>query len=258
MQGFNAFLTTLTVALAIAVAGLAHALVQCPPYCVSAAAETSTGIHTAGSDDSCGKCQAQTQQGEAEGKEFWLLFGYKLKITDTLLVAFTLLLALATGALWWATGKLVEGAEKTAEKQLRAYICTATTNIAFKEGKWKLSYSIKNFGKTPAYDVTLKSRSEVVDWNTKKPLISAADKIEKMGSMGPNGDTFENESEVQGTATVEELQKTTKAIFLVGTIAYATVFGGNERNTQFRYYIGGDVGYQEGKMSADSTGNDST
>jgi hypothetical protein len=258
MCKFNAFLAALAMALAIAVAGLAHALVQCPPYCAPTAAAASPGAQMAESDDGCGKCRAQTHPGEVEGKEFWSVLGYRLKVTDTLLVVFTSLLFLATVALSLATRSLVRGADKTAERQLRAYIYTETTNITFKDGEWKLWYRIKNFGQTPAYDVTVKSRSEVLDWSTKMPSMPTTDKTEKVGSMGPHGDIFEIESEIQGTASVAELENMTKAIFLVGTITYATLFGGEERNTQFRYYVGGDMRYCEGKMTADSTGNDST
>jgi hypothetical protein len=51
-----------------------------------------------------------------------MIWGRPLKITDTLLVGFTFLLFLATVALFFATRDLVDGADKNAEKQLRAYI----------------------------------------------------------------------------------------------------------------------------------------
>jgi hypothetical protein len=274
MSGFNAFLAALAVALAIAVAGLAHALVQCPPYCVSAAAETSSGIHTAGSDDGCGKCRAQTQPGEAEGTEFWpAIYGYRLKVTDTLLVAFTLLLALATGLLWRATNKLVEGAEKTAERQLRAYIHIEKSILTFVDDKWKLLTRIRNFGQTPAHDVRWARAALVVDWNGEEPTLRAPgeNETDRLGSMGPREDYFDAELEgktkqtyLTVTANADPTVKATpasKALFLVGTIKYKTVFGPKDRTTDFRYYIGGDVDFdfkKGGSMNADRNGNDST
>jgi hypothetical protein len=92
-----------------------------------------------------------------EASEYWPpLFGYRLKVTDTLLVFVTLLLFLATAALWGATRRLVQGAEKTAERQLRAYMCLYGGSIRliqvggqdFIEGY----VTLKNFGQTPAYD----------------------------------------------------------------------------------------------------------
>jgi hypothetical protein len=58
-----------------------------------------------------------------EGTEFWPpIFGYRLKVTDTLVALFTALLFIATWLLWLATKKLVLGAENTAERQLRAHV----------------------------------------------------------------------------------------------------------------------------------------
>jgi hypothetical protein len=67
--------------------------------------------------------QSNTQNGGKEGTEFWPPFyGYRMKVTDTLLVIFTFLLFGATIALWWSTRRLVRGAEQTARAQLRAYV----------------------------------------------------------------------------------------------------------------------------------------
>jgi hypothetical protein len=65
---------------------------------------------------------ACAQPQEIHASEFWTIFGRDLKITDTLLVAFTALLFLATAALWWSTRRLVRGAQRSAERQLRAYV----------------------------------------------------------------------------------------------------------------------------------------
>jgi hypothetical protein len=74
--------------------------------------------------------QPNAQYGGDEGTEFWApLFGHRLKITDTLLVAVTFMLFGATIALWWSTRKLVRGAEETAKRQLRAYVHIADAII---------------------------------------------------------------------------------------------------------------------------------
>ena len=44
--------------------------------------------------------------------------------------------------------------------------------------------------------------------------------------------------------------------YLVGTIVYDTAFEAPPRTTNFRYYIGGDVGSVGHEMFADSEGND--
>lgn len=65
-----------------------------------------------------------------QGTEFWSPFhGYHLKITDSLLVFFTLVLAIFTGLLWGSTHKLWEEAKiasATAEKSAKAALRTAT------------------------------------------------------------------------------------------------------------------------------------
>jgi hypothetical protein len=62
------------------------------------------------------------------------------------------LLFLATTALFWATWRLVTGAEKTAQRQLRAYVFVESgsiTHIDDDEGVPEVYVTIKNFGQTP-------------------------------------------------------------------------------------------------------------
>jgi hypothetical protein len=66
------------------------------------------------------------------------------------------LLFLATMALFWATWRLVNGAERTAERQLRAYVMIRTvtvTNLII-GGDPDAAVTIKNSGQTPASDMT--------------------------------------------------------------------------------------------------------
>lgn len=68
---------------------------------------------------------------------------------------FTAVLAFATYFLWRATVRLVRGAEKTAERQLRAYVLGNGGSIRIfqaNDGNRGLEahYELKNFGQTPA------------------------------------------------------------------------------------------------------------
>jgi hypothetical protein len=194
---------------------------------------------------------------ESAGTEFWpSFFGYRLKITDTLVAVFTAALFFATWLLWQATKNLVMGAEQTAERQLRAYVYFKETKVDF--AAWKIAYRIDNFGQTPAHKVRLLTIAKVVDWVDGKPAaIPIPDRVETIGSMAPNGDFFEFEIDIEGIATEDEIKQGTKAIYLTGNIVYQTVFDRALRVTNFRYYIGGDQGY-ETEMLADSLGNDAT
>ena len=95
-----------------------------------------------------------------EGTEFWpAFFGYKLKITDTLIAAFTALLFWATWLLWRATKKLVQGAKDTSKRQLRAYVIAGAGDIQEIDNGFLLAATLKNTGQTPASNVRVGGES---------------------------------------------------------------------------------------------------
>jgi hypothetical protein len=60
------------------------------------------------------------------------------------------LIGIVTWMLWYATRRLVTGADRTAERQLRAYVYIEKTT--FKRttfGGWEIIFQIKNFGQKP-------------------------------------------------------------------------------------------------------------
>jgi hypothetical protein len=92
-----------------------------------------------------------------EGIEFWPVFrGYKLKVTDTLLIVVTFLVFLATLALWWATRRLVRDAERTAERQLCAYVDARATGVRGFGPTIPvvMTFRLTNHGQTPAHRVS--------------------------------------------------------------------------------------------------------
>ena len=89
--------------------------------------------------------------------------------------------------------------------------------------------------------------------------IPIPNRVETIGSMAPSGDYFEFEEKLEGVASLADVRGGSKADYLVGTIIYDTVFEtGRRRTTDFRYYIGGDMGCEGHEMYADSEGNDAT
>lgn len=67
--------------------------------------------------------QSNTDQSEQEGTEFWpSLRGYHIKITDSLLVFFTLVLAIFTGLLYRSTEKLWTATEKSIDLARQEFI----------------------------------------------------------------------------------------------------------------------------------------
>ena len=74
---------------------------------------------------------------------------------EAIIAAFTIILALSTIFLWVATRDLVTGAEKTAERQLRAYVSVAPVRITnINPGRViTVIYNFTNHGLTPAHKV---------------------------------------------------------------------------------------------------------
>jgi hypothetical protein len=198
-----------------------------------------------------------------------------------IVAAFTVILAVSTIGLWLATNALqcstqrlwdagerqLKHFEFTAQRELRAYVYLEKTKPKLTvDGVWEISFWIKNFGQTPAHDVRLFSVARVVDWNDGNPQIPTPDSIETVGSLAPRGDFLEFAPALQGEATLAELQVGTRAIYLVGNIIYDTTFAMGRCETNFRYYIGGDVIrdldrvlHEDGEeLSAASIGNDAT
>jgi len=68
-------------------------------------------------------CIQPALANEPSGSEYWPpVFGYTLKISDSLLVAFTMVLAIFTGMLWWSTNKLWKAGERQADLTKQALI----------------------------------------------------------------------------------------------------------------------------------------
>jgi hypothetical protein len=100
---------------------------------------------------------SKAEHVEGEGTEFWPPFlGYRLKVTDTLVAAFTALLFFATIALWLATRKLVKGADDTGRRQLRAYLSMSPKLFSnFVAGSFvQIEFLQRNHGQTPAFNIT--------------------------------------------------------------------------------------------------------
>jgi hypothetical protein len=136
-----------------------------------------------------------SEQGENEGTEFWPpVFGYRLKVTDTLVTVFTALLFFATLALWLSTRALVRGAEDTAERQLRAYVFLDGINLRrfdiSDKTQWNIQIAWKNTGGTRTRRFVAKVSHDLLDLS-KQPLetFDFHDELDAQtfhGLIGPN------------------------------------------------------------------------
>jgi len=140
--------------------------------------------------------ERHADQGEEKGSEFFHLAGFKVKVTDGLLVLFTGILAVFTGLLWkstrdlWraatdqsrdlkkalysidvlasATEDLASCTEKTAKRQLRAYLSVLVDPQQWHGGAFgsdgRIIFTIKNAGQTPAREVTADAMYDILPW----------------------------------------------------------------------------------------------
>jgi len=208
----------------------------------------------------CAQADAAPGQME-EATEYWTVFGHHLKITDTLLAAFTFFLFVATLLLFSATKNLVLGAEQTADLQLRAYVMVE--HAEFTQHNYnhigstpKVALLIKNYGQTPAHDLTHWTRLAIDTFPVKTP-IDKGGQIELAPRPLAPGDVIKTWAEIDGTLnlhTCEALRKGTHAIYVVGEIRYTDAFG-KKRETDFLLFGGGSIGTTSGEVASYVSGN---
>ena len=180
------------------------------------------------------KLLATSERGidnNSEGTEYFpSIFGLRLKITDSFLVFFTLLL-------WWSTSRLVRGADINAERQIRAYVGfdSGVIDSLVTTAPTRVHVAIKNSGLTPAHDVRFQLS---VYW---APLPHPG-QIE----LPPPGDIVNYTILMQEglsavtvctsvpntSAHLEAFSSKSHAIWIEGHITYKDVFR-KERNTNF-------------------------
>ena len=140
----------------------------------------STGKH-AGEESPCTKPKDWKEWGSFA----WCQFMGWIDAEKTI-AAFTVILGIATGLLWWVTRGLVKGAERTERRQLRAYVGMESLNFEcanLKEKHYKpadlttiglihkdfLVVKVRNFGQTPAYGVTVYAYPVATDYSIRLP-----------------------------------------------------------------------------------------
>ena len=237
-------------ALVVIVLSLSHALLKHPPYAPTVKAEQQSkgGLQPHQGNDAeheaanivppgppsvggkgGGEGQLKTEHSEEEGTEFWPPFlGYRLKVTDTLVAAFTALLFFATVALWLATRRLVTGAEKTSEQQLRAYISLIGAHVQVvrtDSGRLFLTgnLELKNNGQTPAYRFAPWGMIDVLDAGI-EPAGGAQSGQNSIFGPGATSN-FDLRKGPLDASTIDAIRKEQKIIWIWCEIRYADAFG---------------------------------
>jgi hypothetical protein len=212
-----------------------------------AATPTPTTIPEVSREGPNRKCGAHCPDAEQEGTEFWPPFyGYRLKITDTLVAAFTALLFVATFALWWSTRRLVKGADRNAQLELRAYISVrprAAIDV-YAERVGRVDFLIQNNGKTPAYNVRYIAMAEVLDF----PLVDSQGDLVAINPSQTipsqpvhSGHHIIGETSTEAPISMEDFRAMVgpdRRYYVAGIVVYDDIFG-IERRTKFCAYLGG-------------------
>lgn len=226
------------------------------------------------SDSPQRKGGAHGGQREDEGTEFWPIFhGYRLKITDTLVVAFTGLLFIATWALWLATRQLVRGAERTAVMQLRAYVVITDVSFVIQLDKLSDPLSVRvvlqNVGATPASSLYSSARIALIrgtDTSAELPAIEPS-AFRSINVIGPNH-TNHHILSLRAPPLDPTLPKTPDEIIdaiaegtfwlvVYGNVEYDDVFG-TKRATDFRYHLASPFHTIHGQLFVSAAGNSFT
>lgn len=152
------------------------------------------------------------------------------------LVGVTLILAIATFFLWWATRALVKGAEDTAQRQLRAYVFVAFADLrnVGVGGPMIGTVRIVNNGQTPAYKLVGWTR---LGFDTK---LGVGDLTPF--NLGPRGAQFSYT--VTGKLVLTEadyagIVQGKTPVYVYGEIRYEDAFG-KKQFTRFRLMYKGD------------------
>jgi hypothetical protein len=179
-----------------------------------------------------------------------------VKYGEWLIFLATVALFVATVALVWATWALAAGAERTAQRQLRAYVHITETRLPqISVGAHPTVHaSIKNAGQTPAYNVSICSFVVVASPDNQLP---AFEKSARQGTIPPGEQWFTVNSAEHSldSETLKDIQEGRKNLYFIGRIEYDDAFS-HHRFTNFRFLaLGMDLKHA---LRSDLQGNDAS
>jgi hypothetical protein len=153
------------------------------------------------------------------------------------------LLFAATMGLWWATWRLVKGADGTSERQLRAYV-SVEAGAMFRQSKRKrlrfeFRPNIVNNGTTPAKDVRVVSFIRNVPTAIPDNFdYRLSHTIGSVSTIGPRQSRFHSivANRNLTIAELREIQNGTNVFHAYGTVIYTDIFGIG-RTTNFSFII---------------------
>jgi hypothetical protein len=157
------------------------------------------------------------------------------------MVLLTGALAFYTANLWRATRKLIENGEASAQRQLRAYV--GVSEVAFEEQieghTPRVSITLKNFGATPAYKLTVAADAQIAFAVDQVPVATSTCKT--LGHLPPGLELRIPRPAVLSIvmAPGDEVDTAYSRIFVYGCVEYVDTFG-EPHFTRFRLEEGPD------------------
>jgi hypothetical protein len=190
-----------------------------------------------------GKRESYPDERTEQGNEFWPPFyGYRLKVTDTLLVFVTFLLFVSTYALWRSTRRLVKGAQVTAERQLRAYVHVKDVVISEMNSGYdpNIHVVLKNYGQTPARQIinTFKCRPMAQPNEPAFKLLEDVETVE-LPDLAP-GQIIHSAFTIPHNWWSDlkpHISNKTTTFYVFGRIDYRDIFSKDVRVTEYRFYL---------------------
>jgi hypothetical protein len=278
MRRFNPFVVAIIVSLLIVIACLVHALKQHRPYAPDIKSEQHSESAVEGERDAKGEtpvaavsdkghASGHGEKAEEDGTEFWpSVFGLRIKITDSLLVAFTFGLTVFTGLLWKSTAglfnvtKIVADGDRPhmipSEMAASGFLNSAEDGIV----KVGIIYKFTNYGRSPAFMkryciMVLVSGTELGPSPDYGPPTQN-DLIVVVNAVWGSADAFPMAARLE-QATVKKILEGTSKLLIVGYIeysdtasqnhkmrfAYHLIFGEGDRSVQFLPF--GPASYRE-------------
>jgi hypothetical protein len=178
---------------------------------------------------------------------------------EAVIAAFTVILAFSTIFLWAATRDLVAGAERTAERQLRAYVFIEEANLVYFDEVPVAQVLFKNAGQTPAYHFVAWNAVRLATFPLDLELRQPADADTNRAFIGPG-------MKANITTKLARLSEPRKnairegsaALYVFGRADYIDAFG-HKQYLKWRLYFGAEsAARSDGGLSLHPEGNDAS
>lgn len=156
-------------------------------------------------------------------------------------------------------GATLKTMQETAQRQLRAYIFIVNGRVErLGDNRLKAALTIKNFGATPAYQLTHQTAVRIVP--NEEPTGYSQEGVSKQVLLiPPNADAPLNCFSVKSFELDDHRAYAQDQchIFVYGTLNYLDAFG-RPQTTHFRFEVTGDIWASRGHLQQTEDGNDAT